>query len=151
MKDYVALSIMIAVICLVGWYAWPEPSQSPAGSGGSSTNSDDSLGVPVVVNDENFEEVVLQSDRPVLVDFWATWCGPCKQIAPMVKQLARDYNGRAVVAKLDVDVAGQTARKYGVRNIPTLIVFHHGKEVSRIVGAVDKSRLSAELDQALRN
>ena len=105
---------------------------------------------PVVVNDENFDQVVLQSDRPVLVDVWATWCGPCKDIAPIVRELAAEYEGRAVVAKLDADVGQRTMQKYRIEYVPTLIVFKNGREVSRVVGVTSKSDLAARLDQALR-
>ncbi len=109
----------------------------------------DASGRPVVVNDGNFDAVVLQSGRPALVDFWAAWCHPCRMVAPVVEQLARDYAGRAVIAKLDVDSNPLTAQRYGVQSIPTLLLFRDGREVDRIIGAqppqVIRSRLEAIL------
>jgi thioredoxin 1 len=119
-----------------------------AGCGEPKTEPDSSSKL-IVVDDTNFEELVLNSDKPVLVDFWATWCGPCKIIAPTVEEIAKDYDGRAVVAKLDVDKAKETAIQYEVSSIPTLIVFKGGEEVSRIVGVQEKSVLMAKLDEAL--
>jgi thioredoxin 1 len=119
-----------------------------AGCGEPKTEPDSSSKL-IVVDDTNFEELVLNSDKPVLVDFWATWCGPCKIIAPTVEEIAKDYDGRAVVAKLDVDKAKETAIQYEVSSIPTLIVFKGGEEVSRIVEVQEKSVLMAKLDEAL--
>jgi thioredoxin 1 len=116
---------------------------------GEPKTEPDSSSKLIVVDDTNFEELVLNSDKPVLVDFWATWCGPCKIIAPTVEEIAKDYDGRAVVAKLDVDKAKETAIQYEVSSIPTLIVFKGGEEVSRIVGVQEKSVLMAKLDEAL--
>jgi thioredoxin 1 len=95
----------------------------------------------VTLQDATFDEEVLKSDTPVLVDFWAVWCGPCKAIAPAVEELAREYKGKVKVAKLDVDQAQQTAQKFGIRSIPTLLVFKGGRVVDTIVGAVPKSKL----------
>jgi thioredoxin 1 len=95
----------------------------------------------VNLQDATFEQEVLKSDTPVLVDFWAVWCGPCKAIAPAVEELAREYKGKVKVAKLDVDNAQQTAQRYGIRSIPTLLVFKGGRVVDTIVGAVPKSKL----------
>jgi thioredoxin 1 len=95
----------------------------------------------VVLEDGNFEQEVLKSDTPVLVDFWAVWCGPCKAIAPTVDEIAREYKGKVKVAKLDVDHAAQTAQRFGIRSIPTLLVFKGGRVVDTIVGSVPKSKL----------
>jgi thioredoxin 1 len=99
------------------------------------------------VTDANFEAEVLKSDVPTLVDFWAVWCGPCKQIAPTVDALANDYKGRLKVAKLDVDHNQVVAQQYGVRSIPTLLIFKGGKVVSQVVGAVPRSKLESELQK----
>ena len=103
----------------------------------------------VHVNDKNFDPEVLRSALPVLVDFWATWCGPCKSISPVIDELSREYAGRIKVAKLNVDENPATPGQYGVRGIPTLILFKEGKILEQIVGAVPKSRLTAMLDKAL--
>ena len=99
----------------------------------------------IKVNSANFDEIVLGSEKPVLVDFWATWCGPCKMIAPVVEELADEYADSLVVAKLDVDQAPDIAGRYGVMSIPTLLVFENGKEVKRTVGFQSKDKLKAWL------
>ena len=99
------------------------------------------------VNSENFESEVINAEGPVLVDFYADWCGPCKVIAPVVEELANDYAGRAEVRKLDVDANQVLAGKYGVRGIPTLIVFRNGEIKETVVGAVSKSELATVLDR----
>lgn len=100
---------------------------------------------PIEITDTNFEEVVLKSDKPVLVDFWATWCGPCRAIAPIVNEMAEELDGQAVIGKLDVDANIQTSSKYGVMSIPTLLVFKNGVEVERHVGAAPKGVLKDKL------
>lgn len=103
---------------------------------------------PVEITDSNFNEVI-NSDKPVLVDFWAEWCGPCKMIAPVVDELASDYDGKAVIGKVDVDSNPEVAGKFGIRSIPTLLVFKNGEVVDKQVGAVNKSILSQKLDAQL--
>jgi thioredoxin 1 len=102
------------------------------------------------IGDENFGKEVLESDKPVLVDFWATWCAPCRAIAPAVEELATQYKGKVKVAKMDIDNNQDTPQQYGIRSIPTLLVFKGGKVVEQIVGAVPKARLEAALTKALQ-
>lgn len=104
---------------------------------------------PMEFTDQNFGAEVLESDKPVLVDFWAVWCGPCKMIAPFVEELAGEFDGKAKVGKLDVDNNQETAIKYGVRSIPTVLVFKGGKVVDTIIGAVPKVQLKQKLEAAL--
>ncbi len=115
------------------------------GGGGSTTS-------PVAVTDAEFEKVVLKSQIPGLVDFWAVWCGPCRMIAPYVEELAKEYGGRALIVKMDTDANPQTPMKYGIMGIPTLIVFKDGKEVGRQVGVPrqPKEVLKNKLEAALR-
>lgn len=103
----------------------------------------------VEVTDANFEEVVLKSDKPVLVDFWAEWCGPCRMVAPVVKELAEDYGDKAVITKMDVDANPETSVKFGIRNIPTILFFKNGEVVDKQVGAVPKTSLATKLDALL--
>jgi thioredoxin 1 len=103
------------------------------------------MGKTIELTDANFDQVV-NSEKPVLVDFWAEWCGPCKMIGPLVEELAGDYDGKAVVAKLNVDENPQTTAKFGVRSIPTLLVFKKGQIVDKQVGAVPKSVLAQKLE-----
>ena len=101
------------------------------------------------LTDANFEAEVLQSNVPTLVDFWAVWCGPCKQIAPTVDALADDYKGRVKVAKMDVDHHQIVPQQYGARSIPTLLIFKGGKVVGQLVGAAPRSKLEAEIQKHL--
>ena len=100
----------------------------------------------IKLDSANFDSVVLKSDKPVLVDFWATWCGPCKMIAPVIEELANELEGKIVVAKLDVDQAPDIAGRYGVMSIPTMLVFEGGKVVKHTVGFQPKERLKAWLE-----
>ncbi|RKY92515.1 MAG: thioredoxin [Ignavibacteriae bacterium] len=103
----------------------------------------------VTITDDNFEEEVLKSDKPVLIDFWATWCGPCRMIAPIVEEMATEYDGKAKIGKLDVDSNQQTSIKYGVRSIPTLLLFKSGELKETIIGAVPKAHLVDKLQSVL--
>ncbi|PKQ62574.1 thioredoxin [Labilibaculum filiforme] len=103
----------------------------------------------IAVNDANFEEVVLKSDKPVLVDFWAEWCGPCRMVGPIVDELSKDYDGKVVVTKMDVDSSPATSAKFGIRNIPTILFFKGGEIVDKQVGAVPKSSLAEKIDALL--
>ncbi len=94
---------------------------------------------PLTFTDDNFESEVLKSDKPVIIDFWAAWCGPCKMIAPIIEELADEYDGKVKVGKLDVDENNQTAIKYGVRSIPTVLFVQDGEVKESIIGAVPKS------------
>ena len=100
---------------------------------------------PVQVDDQTFQNEVIKSTTPVLVDFWAIWCGPCKMIAPIVEELAKEYDGKLKVAKMDVDANPQTAMQFGIRSIPTLLVFKGGQVVEQIIGAVPKRHLLDKL------
>ena len=104
---------------------------------------------PTPVDDSNFDQSVLQSDTPVLVDFWAAWCRPCLMLAPTLDELAEDYDGKITFTKLDVDQNPKTASKYGIMSIPTLLLFKKGKPVSHLVGYRPKAELKRELDAAL--
>ncbi len=96
---------------------------------------------PLEITDVTFENEVLKSEVPVLIDFWAVWCGPCKMIAPVVEEIAKEYNGKLKVAKLDVDSNPKTAMSYGIRSIPTLLIIKGGQVVDQMVGAVPKNKI----------
>ena len=100
--------------------------------------------------DANFDELVLKSDKPVLVDFWAEWCGPCRMVGPIVEELSKDFDGKVVVGKVDVDSNPGISMKYGIRNIPTLLIFKGGEIVDKQVGAVPKSVLAGKLEGQIK-
>ncbi|MEC8175844.1 MAG: thioredoxin [Bacteroidota bacterium] len=101
------------------------------------------------ITDANFEETVLKSDKPVLVDFWAEWCGPCRMLGPIIEELSSDYDGKAIIGKVDVDTNQQFAAQYGVRNIPTVLIFKDGELVNRQVGVSQKNVYSEYIDALL--
>ena len=101
---------------------------------------------PITVTDSNFKDEVVGSEQPVLVDFWATWCGPCRMIAPMIEELAGQFEGRAKVAKMDVDQNPRTAMQFGIRSIPTLLFFKDGQVVDQLIGASSKKALAEKLE-----
>ncbi len=112
---------------------------------GEITTKENSMAEPIVVSDDNFEEKVLSSEKPVLVDFWAEWCGPCHMIAPYVKEIAKEQEAALAVAKMDIDENPITPGRYGIMSIPTLMLFKNGDVVARIVGAMPKDRIMAQV------
>ena len=100
----------------------------------------------LAVNDSNFDEVVVKSDKPVMVDFWAEWCGPCRMIAPIMEEISNEFSGRALVVKCDVDNSPGVAAKFGIRNIPTVLYFKEGKVADKQVGAVPKNNFISKLN-----
>ncbi|MCV6629447.1 MAG: thioredoxin [Flavobacteriaceae bacterium] len=101
------------------------------------------------ITDATFDEVVLKSDKPVLVDFWAAWCGPCRMVGPIIDEIGNDYEGKAIVGKVDVDANQEFAAKYGVRNIPTVLIFQNGEVVGRQVGVAPKTTYTDAIDGLL--
>ena len=101
------------------------------------------------ITDANFEELVVNSDKPVMIDFWAVWCGPCRMIAPIVEEMSAEYDGKAVIGKVDVDSNPNVAMKYGIRNIPTVLFVKGGEVVDKQVGAGPKQAFTAKLDALL--
>lgn len=101
------------------------------------------------ITDATFDETVLKSDKPVMVDFWAEWCGPCRMVGPIIEEISGEYEGKAVVGKLDVDANQEFAAKYGVRNIPTVLIFQNGEVVGRQVGVSPKKAYAEALDALL--
>jgi thioredoxin 1 len=108
------------------------------------------MSATLTITDDSFENEVLNADKPVLVDFWAEWCGPCRMVGPIVEELAEEYNGKAKIGKVNVD-ENQIATKYGIRSIPSLLIFKNGEVVDQIVGAVPKQQLKKQLDAQMTN
>jgi thioredoxin 1 len=105
----------------------------------------------ISTDDRGFDRAVLQAEMPVLVDFWAPWCGPCRMIAPVVEQLAKEYDGKLRTVKVNTDDSQEVARRYGIQGIPTLAIFHGGKEVKRFVGVRPKAELAGAIDRVVAN
>ena len=103
----------------------------------------------IEITDANFEEIVLKSEKPVLVDFWAEWCGPCRLLGPIVEEMATEYEGRAIIGKVNVDENPGISAKFGVRNIPTILFIKNGEVADKSVGAVPKAQLASKLDAIL--
>jgi len=103
----------------------------------------------IEITDANFDELVLKSDKPVLVDFWAEWCGPCRMVGPVVEEIAGEFEGKAIVGKVDVDANPGISAKFGIRSIPSILFFKGGKQVDSVVGAVPKGTLTAKLEAVM--
>ena len=103
----------------------------------------------VEINESNFEELVVNSGKPVVLDFWAVWCGPCRMLAPFIEEMHTEYGDKAIIGKVDVDSNNEIAMKYGIRNIPTVLFIKNGEVADKVVGAVPKSTLTAKLDSLL--
>jgi thioredoxin 1 len=126
-----------------------DPKPAAVGSGKAEEKEQVSMAKPTEVTDANFATEVINSDKPVLVDFWAPWCGPCRMVAPVVDELSDEYDGRVKFVKLNTDDNVKTASTYGIRSIPTLLVFKGGEPVGQIIGFRPKSDLKQRLDAAL--
>lgn len=109
------------------------------------------MGKALTFTDDSFENDVLNSDKPVLVDFWAEWCGPCRMVGPVVDELAGEFEGQAKIGKVDVDNNPEISSKYGIRSIPSLLIFKNGEVVDQIVGAVPKAQLKKQLEAQMSN
>lgn len=103
----------------------------------------------IEINESNFDELVVKSGKPVVLDFWAVWCGPCRMIAPLIDEMYHEYGDKAIIGKVDVDNNNEISVKYGIRNIPTILFIKNGEVVDKVVGAVPKSTLTAKLDSML--
>ena len=144
MKRNVAVVWMLVLpaVLLISLLAGGGCEKSPARSEAHATNV-------VILSEANFQNEVIAASQPVLVDFWAPWCGPCRTIGPMVNELAKDFDGRAKVAKVNVDDAPALAQRFGIQGIPTLLIFWDGRVVDQVTGGVPKRELAAKLDQVI--
>lgn len=130
----ILIVLVIVLLILIVWRLCGCSRETPPSSAKPAAASRESADAVIVLTDETFAGEVLQSDIPVLVDFWAPWCGPCRRAAPVIEKIAQEYKGKLKVCKLNVDKAGKTAGKYGVRSIPTLKIFKNGQAVDQMVG-----------------
>ena len=147
-KNFVALCVVS--LMLIGCKSETPPEDEPQPPAAETGHADAPAG-HIELTEANFQQQVLGSEQPVLVDFYATWCEPCKEMAPIVAEVAEEYHGRAIVGQLDIDQAQAIAKQYDVAAIPTFIVFKNGKEVARQVGGGPKNRLTNMLDAAISN
>lgn len=138
--------VIAAVFCLLAGCNQDKPAP-PTGSATKPPLTAGSSKHPITLTKANFQTEVLASSQPVMVDFWAEWCGPCKMIAPVVAELATEFEGKAKVGKVDVDAEPDLAKQFGITSIPTLIIFKNGKQVSQVVGVRSKADLKALLDK----
>jgi thioredoxin 1 len=121
------------------------------GKNSKESVTDDSGSNEITLSDQNFEKIVLQSDKLVIVDFWATWCGPCRMLAPTVAKISKDYEGKIIVGKLDVDQSADLARQYNISSIPTLMFFKNGKPVDMEMGVMPEEMIKQKIDLLLKN
>ena len=139
----VTLLVVVTLACGFAGCGKSESSSSPSAQGNEAKSV-------IVLTKANFEAEVLKSSQPVLVDFWASWCGPCKMVAPVVAELAGEYEGKAKVGKVDVDAQTELAQQYGITGIPALLFFKDGKQAGQFVGVRSKAELKAKLDRLVK-
>ena len=125
-------------------------SDKPIADSSNTEASDAEISEPINVGDSNFKQLVLKSDKLVIVDFWATWCGPCKMIAPILKNIAKDYQGKVIVAKVDVDKNQAVSSRYNIQNLPTTMFFKNGQPVDQLVGALPKEVFVNKVEENLK-
>ena len=125
-------------------------SDKPIADSSNTEASDVEISEPINVGDSNFNQLVLKSDKLVIVDFWATWCGPCKMIAPILKNIAKDYQGKVIVAKVDVDKNQAVSSRYNIQNLPTTMFFKNGQPVDQLVGALPKEVFVNKVEENLK-
>jgi thioredoxin 1 len=146
MKKVLIVGVLIVAVSI---FLYGKSTKSESSEAAISTETTEN--VEVVLSDATFDKVVLKSDKLVMVDFWATWCGPCRMVAPTVKQIAEEYKGKIVVGKVDVDQCGATANMYRIQSIPTLLFFKNGKVVDQVIGVAPKEMLKQKIDNLLKS